>query len=48
MVAVNTPVLIHLAASNAVVTRDIGCWMMAPTVKVSNLPSEDGCFISFL
>ena len=34
MVAVSTLVLTHWAASDAVVTRDIGCQMMPYSVKV--------------
>ena len=35
MVAVSTLVLTHWAASDAVVTRDIGCQMMPYSVKVN-------------
>ena len=36
MEVVSNPVLIHLGASDVVVSRDIGCWMMdSIIVKVS-------------
>ena len=41
MVAVRAPVPTHLAASDVAVTRDIDCWMMDYSAKVSRYISED-------
>ena len=41
MVAVRAHVPTHLAASGVAVTRDIDCWMMDYSAKVSRYISED-------